>query len=63
MRFRFVPPQKRRGNTLEQYLVVAALIVVVVVGSVMYIGRESKTRMQGTSGAIADPARLKDMMK
>jgi Flp pilus assembly pilin Flp len=55
--------RRRRGFSAVQYMLLAALIIVVVMGTVQIIGWESNDRLESTSGAIANPANLKNMMK
>lgn len=55
--------RRRRGFSAVQWMLLAALIVVVCMGAVQLIGRESNDRLETTSGAVGNPANLKNMMK
>lgn len=55
--------RRRRGFSAVQYMLLAALIAVVVIGTVQLIGRESNKRLEGTGGAMANPAKLKNLVK
>ena len=53
----------RRGFSAMQWMLIAAVILLVVVGSVQFVGRESNTRLEETSGAVGDTSELKDFFK
>jgi hypothetical protein len=55
--------RRRRGFSAVQWMLLAALIVVVLMGTIQLIGHESNDRLETTSGAVGNPANLKNMMK
>ena len=54
---------RRRGFSTVQWMLLAALLVTVMMASIQLIGRESSDRLETTSGAVGNPADLKNMMK
>ena len=55
--------RRRRGFSAMQWMLLAALIVVVCMATIQVIGLESSERLDTTSGAVGNPADLKNMMK
>jgi hypothetical protein len=58
-----VRSRRRRGYTLAQYALVLGLIILVVFASIKFLGQESNTRLETTSGSVGDPSQLKNMLK
>lgn len=55
--------RRRRGFSAVQWMLLAVLLVVVMMGTIQLVGRESSDRLETTSGAVGNPANLKNMMK
>jgi hypothetical protein len=55
--------RRRRGFSAVQWMLLAALLVVVCMATIQLIGTETNDRLESTSGAVGDPANLKNMMK